>query len=53
MAVSPAGLGTKNHCAGEGMQQFNSQKGLTSQYFIHESGNKLIIAQVNKKYIAF
>jgi hypothetical protein len=25
MVVSPVGLGTKNHCAGEGQQQFTSQ----------------------------
>jgi hypothetical protein len=25
MAMSPEGLGTKNHCAGEDQQQFSSQ----------------------------
>jgi hypothetical protein len=25
MVVSPVGLGTRNHCAGEGQQQFSSQ----------------------------
>jgi hypothetical protein len=25
MVMSPVGLGTKNHCAGEGQQQFSSQ----------------------------
>jgi hypothetical protein len=25
MVISPVGLGTKNHCAGEGQQQFSSQ----------------------------
>jgi hypothetical protein len=25
MVMSPVGIGTKNHCAGEGQQQFSSQ----------------------------
>jgi hypothetical protein len=28
MILSPMGLGTKNHCAGEGQQPFSSQLGI-------------------------
>jgi hypothetical protein len=37
MVMSPAGLGTKNNCAGEGQQQFSSQSDsqLVQFRFIH------------------
>jgi hypothetical protein len=36
MVMSPAGLGTKNNCAGEGQQQFSSQflKGYASPFSV-------------------
>jgi hypothetical protein len=39
MVMSPLGLGTKNHCAGKGQQQFSSQsvkKNIKANYTVEK-----------------
>jgi hypothetical protein len=52
MVVSPTELGTKNHCAGEGQQQFTRQQNFLRLTVCHPKINTSVTVKMSRVKIA-